>query len=64
MTAPHQERVVAEERELSEKLDRLVAFIGGDVFRSLDDHDQELLQRQADAMRAYADILGQRIARF
>jgi hypothetical protein len=61
---PHEERVVAEERELSEKLNKLGDFIHSAVFLTLLPVDQSLLQQQEDHMRAYAGVLRQRIARF
>lgn len=61
---PHQERVVAESNELRERLTKLTAFIGGDIFYSLDVADQELLKSQRVLMDAYLDVLGRRIARF
>lgn len=61
---PHQERVVAEERELDERLNRLSAFIHGHTFKTLDNEEQLLLQMQDDCMRTYIHILRKRIARF
>ena len=62
--SPHEDRVLVERRDLGDKLDKLDAFIAGDVFTTLPDEDQSLLKRQADAMRKYENILDQRIARF
>jgi hypothetical protein len=61
---PHQERVVEEEKALSEKLNKLGEFIHGSVFSSLPAEDQTLLQEQDDHMRAYAHVLRKRIERF
>jgi hypothetical protein len=61
---PHQERVVAEEAQLVERLDKLEAFLHDDRFVKLADEDKELLERQVRLMREYADILKERIARF
>lgn len=61
---PHEDRVVNEERELSDKLNKLGAFIHGEQFKALPVEDQALLQEQDDHMRAYADVLRRRIARF
>lgn len=61
---PHQERVVTEEAELSDKLNKLGAFIHGEVFKALPVEDQQLLQEQDDHMRLYAHVLRQRIERF
>jgi hypothetical protein len=64
MTARFEERVIIEERELTQLLDRLDAFIGGDAFLALDPEEQTLLKQQAEVMRLYAEILNKRIARF
>jgi hypothetical protein len=61
---PHEERVLAEEAELSDRLNKLGAFIHGETFPTLAAEDQRLLQEQDDCMRAYAGVLRQRIARF
>ncbi len=61
---PHQERVIEEEKELSEKLNKLGEFIHGDVFHALPDEDKELLQDQDDHIRAYVNVLRKRIERF
>lgn len=62
---PHEERVVAERKDLGEKLTKLSAFISGsEAFRTLDIEDQQLLREQRDVMTEYSDILGKRIARF
>ena len=61
---PHQERVVAEKNELDDKRQKLTAFIGGEVYRTLDAVEQSRLNRQLEAMTLYANILGERIAAF
>ena len=61
---PHQERVIKEEAELSDKLNKLGAFIHGEVFKTLPEEEQELLQAQDDTMREYLEILRSRIDRF
>lgn len=61
---PHQQRVVAEKAELDERLDKLRAFFGTEVFSELDDLEMDRLQRQADHMAAYSEVLGKRIAAF
>lgn len=60
----HEARVTAEERELSDKLNKLGAFIHGETFKGLPAEDQRLLQEQDAHMRAYGGVLRQRIARF
>lgn len=61
---PHQERVVAESNELRDRLHKLTAFIGGQIFKTLDPMDQNLLVKQQTHMADYLEILRQRIARF
>lgn len=64
---PHEERVVAEKRELDEKLGRLNTFVfskGNAIFISLPLEEQDLLRSQSLAMEHYSEILGKRIARF
>lgn len=61
---PHEERVVAEENDLSDKLNKLGVFIHSEKFSTLDGIDQYLLKRQDDYMRAYVDVLRARIKRF
>jgi hypothetical protein len=61
---PHQERVVTEERELSEKLDALTGFIGGEIFRGLHKVEQERLVRQQQAMACYREVLLERLEGF
>lgn len=62
--APHEDRVIAEEKDLSDKLNKLGAFIHGDMFKTLTTEDHRLLQEQYDHMRGYVGVLRQRIARF
>ena len=61
---PHQKRVVTELDELNIKRDKLAVFLCGDNFRSLDSAEQLRLNRQAQAMEKYAEILRERIANF
>lgn len=61
---PHQQRVVDERTELDEKLAKLKAFIGGEVFNNLDQAEKERLDQQAAVMAEYSRILGERIAAF
>ena len=50
---PHQERVVAEKEELSDKLDKLETFEGGAVYSSLPPAEQSRLSRQLLIMKLY-----------
>jgi len=61
---PHQERVVAEKKELDEKRDKLGKFIDGDTFSTLPVPEKDRLIRQAVAMTDYSVILGERIEAF
>jgi hypothetical protein len=61
---PHQERVVAEKRELDEKLVKLGAFLEGSFFPTLSADEQGRLTEQASVMKRYSEILGDRIAAF
>lgn len=61
---PHQERVVTEKNELDEKRDKLIAFIGGQTYRTLDSVEQSRLNRQLEAMSLYSGVLKERIAAF
>jgi hypothetical protein len=61
---PHEERVVAEKDELDEKIQKLVAFMGGTIFASLSDDERSRLSIQLQHMNGYSEILGQRIAAF
>ena len=64
---PHQERIVVEKKELDEKLEKLLVFIGagnGPVYANLVTEERERLTEQARIMREYSDILADRIAAF
>ena len=61
---PHQQRVVDEKTELDEKLTKLKAFFGTDIFKGVNEAEQARLQKQADIMQSYSDILGERIEAF
>jgi len=61
---PHQERVVAELKELKEKREKLAVFLLGNTFKSLDADERERLLQQHEVMGQYANILSERIANF
>jgi len=61
---PHQLRVIEERQELDEKRQKLTAFIGGELYRKLDNMEQSRLNRQLEAMTLYSNILVERIAAF
>jgi len=56
-----QERVVAEQRELQEKITKLEVFLPAE---NLSDEDNGLLFQQLQAMKRYSKILLQRINNF
>lgn len=61
---PYQQRVVDEKAALDEKLSALLAFQEGDSFLGLDKDEQLLLKAQSGCMKAYANVLAARIAKF
>jgi hypothetical protein len=64
---PHEERVVAEKRELDDKIAKLKAFCfdpGSPIFSGLPPADRDLLEDQYTVMEQYSQILGKRIDRF
>ena len=61
---PHQERVVNELKELTEKRERLALFMGGGVFIGLPDPEQDRLHRQFNIMVQYEGVLQERIDHF
>lgn len=61
---PHEERILAERGELSDRLGKLNAFIDGAGFVALAETDRDLLVRQRSYMTAYLGVLSLRVARF
>lgn len=62
---PHQQRVVDEKKDLDQRLDKLSQFIDSNqIFPTLDEYEQDRLQRQVRAMSDYSEILKERIAAF
>lgn len=61
---PHQQRVVDEKNELSDKLSKLYAFFQGPIFPTLSEAEQSRLRNQARFMDGYAAVLEERIAAF
>lgn len=61
---PYQQRVVDENEELKEKIDKLQAFMLSPKWKELQAIDQYLLSSQLQVMQAYSQILFQRITRF
>ena len=61
---PHQQRVVDEKTELSERLGKLLAFFQGPIFPTLSEAERSRLRNQARFMDGYAAVLEERIAAF
>jgi hypothetical protein len=61
---PHQQRVVDELCARAGELERLEAFIGGQVFKTIPEDEQARLRDQATVMTSLTNILRQRIAAF
>lgn len=61
---PHQERVVTEKRELDAKIEKLDAFLHGDIYPTLSPEERSRLTRQHCHMKDYSNVLGERIAAF
>lgn len=63
---PHQERVLDEHKDLSDKSTRLENFIANPdgPFPALPEIEQILLKQQLDVMKVYKAILSYRISRF
>lgn len=60
-SATWEDRLRKEEAEVKERLDKLEAFIGGELFHSLPDRDQRLMVEQKEAMWSYHTILVARL---
>jgi len=61
---PHQQRVVAEESELYEKIGKLSLFLQTGMYSNLPEAEQDRLSRQLGHMQAYHDVLKERIGAF
>lgn len=59
-----QQRVVTEETELKDKIDKLTAFLPTGIFRRLPEEEQGRLREQLDYMTKYDGVLVRRIAAF
>lgn len=62
--APHEQRLCDEKGQLDERLQKLVAFLGGSAFQAIPTDEQLRLQRQRKIMELYQDVLCERIAAF
>ncbi|AUM58564.1 hypothetical protein KNT81_gp207 [Proteus phage phiP4-3] len=61
---PHQQRVIDEKNELSDKIYKLSSFRTTDMFNSLSEKEQALLTVQLNTMIEYENILEERIQLF
>lgn len=61
---PHEQRVVDEKNELGEKLEKLLTFLQTDIYKSLNEKEQELLSFQSQVMEDYYEVLQQRVDLF
>jgi hypothetical protein len=61
---PHQQRVVAENEELAEKLAKLLSFFQTKMFEGLSEAERSRLRNQARFMDGYAAVLEERIEAF
>jgi hypothetical protein len=61
---PQEERVIIERAELAAKTASLEVFLFGQVFDSLPRAEQQRLLRQHLFMKAYLEVLEERIAAF
>ena len=61
---PHQQRVIDEKDQLGEKLEKLLAFLSTDIYKSLPQREQELLYFQSQVMEDYYEVLQERIELF
>ena len=61
---PHQQRVVDEHRDLTEKLNKLRAFFSTPIFSALSEAEKSRLRQQARFMDGYAAVLDERIVAF
>ena len=61
---PHQQRVVDEYNQTSERVTKLSEFIRGDVYPKLPEAEQDRLRRQELLMTGLVQILAERIAAF
>jgi hypothetical protein len=55
-------RLLIEKSDLSEKIQKLSSFIGGNNFKSIDPKQQDLLSKQLPVMKAYEGILSERLS--
>lgn len=57
-------RVIEEKAQLTERLSKLVAFLGSDAACEANEDDVALLMKQAEIMQEYQRVLVMRVRRF
>ena len=55
------ERLIAEEKELSDRIEKLTVFVESENYKKLNDENQYLLRKQLNSMKEYESILQRRI---
>lgn len=55
------ERLIAEEKELSDRIEKLTVFVKSENYKKLNDENQYLLRKQLNSMKEYESILQRRI---
>lgn len=60
----HKERVLAEKRELDEKIGKLKTFFGNSIYAGINHDEQDRINEQLAAMHRYSEILADRIENF
>ena len=60
----YQERVIAEMKDLDDKIGKLSAFMKLDTFQGLEEEDRNLLTEQYEHMNQYYSVLRKRVERF
>ena len=60
----HQQRVVDEQKELGDKLDKLSTFFSNPIFATLPVEEQMRLEQQKHFMHGYNEVLKSRIEAF
>lgn len=59
---PYVQRMVEEQNELKDRLEKLNTFLKSKKFSELDDYNKSLLIRQREAMAVYFETLSARVA--
>jgi hypothetical protein len=61
---PHQQRVVAEQKDLADKIAKLTTFTNGAMWGQITLAERQRLRRQLTAMEQYDAVLLERIGAF